>query len=232
MSAERAAVADLESDRRNAFLLTPVSRETQVRLEKFVALLLERQKTINLIANSTISTLWTRHIADSLQLLDLAPHALVWVDLGSGGGFPGFALACSLADRPNSEIHLIESTGKKAAFLRDAAAAIGLPAKVHHMRIENIGDSLGKRVDVVTARALAPLKTVLDQAYPLMGPKTLGLFHKGRDVEAELTEASKYWNIEADLVQSRTHPDGRIVVVRHLEPRKGVRKQQRAGCET
>src|SRR6185436_10476594 len=106
------------ADRAKAFELTPVSRETEERLDRFVELLLTWQKTTNLISPSTIAQIWTRHVADSLQLLDLAPDARVWIDLGSGGGFPGIVLACALADRPGAVIHLVESNAKKAAFLR------------------------------------------------------------------------------------------------------------------
>ncbi len=214
--------AELDADRGRALALTPVSPEVEKRLEKFVALLLETQAHTNLIAASTIPVLWTRHIADSLQLLKLAPDARMWIDLGSGAGFPGLVIACALAAEPDAKIHLVESVGKKAAFLREAVRVTGAPAIVEQKRIENIGDSLGTRADVITARAVAPLKLLLDQVYPLMGPKTLALLHKGQDVEAELTEASKYWSIEADLVPSLTSPQGRIVVVRHLVARKTV----------
>lgn len=214
--------AELDADRGRALALTPVSPEVEKRLEKFVALLLETQAHTNLIAASTIPVLWTRHIADSLQLLKLAPDARMWIDLGSGAGFPGLVIACALAAEPDAKIHLVESVGKKAAFLREAVRVTGAPAIVEQKRIENIGDSLGTRADVITARAVAPLKLLLDQVHPLMGPKTLALLHKGQDVEAELTEASKYWSIEADLVPSLTSPQGRIVVVRHLVARKTV----------
>jgi 16S rRNA (guanine527-N7)-methyltransferase len=211
---------ELAADRARALALTPVSPETEKRLDKFVALLLQTQAHTNLIAASTIPVLWTRHIADSLQLLKLAPDAKLWIDLGSGAGFPGLVIACALADRPGTKVHLVESVGKKAAFLREAVRVTGAPAIVEQKRIENIGDSLGTRADVITARAVAPLKLLLDQVSPLMGPKTRALLHKGQDVEAELTEASKYWSIEADLVPSLTSPQGRIVVVKHLDPRK------------
>src|SRR4051812_3788187 len=108
-----------DADRQHALMLTPVSRETLERLDRFVALLLNWQQKTNLIAPSTIPTLWTRHIADSLQLLDAVPHARTWIDLGSGAGFPGLVLAIALAGTPNAVVHLIESNTKKAAFLRE-----------------------------------------------------------------------------------------------------------------
>src|SRR5579862_5228454 len=128
---------DLAGDRARALTLTPVSRETVARLDRFVGLLLEWQQRINLIAPSTEPILWTRHIADSLQLIPLAPEARIWVDLGSGGGFPGLVIACALADKPGARVHLVESSTKKAAFLREAARATGAPAHIHTVRIED-----------------------------------------------------------------------------------------------
>src|SRR6202011_5545163 len=119
---------DLSSDRAHALALTPVSRETAARLDRFVALLLKWQQITHLIAPSTVPVLWTRHIADSLQLLALAPEAKIWVDLGTGGGFPGLVLACALHGSDGRLVHLIESSTKKAAFLREAVAATESPA--------------------------------------------------------------------------------------------------------
>jgi 16S rRNA (guanine527-N7)-methyltransferase len=174
---------------------------------------------MNLIAASTVPQIWTRHVADSLQLLLLAPHARSWVDLGSGAGFPGLVIACALAGVPGASIHLIESTGKKAAFLAEAGHELDLPVTVHAERIEAFTASNRLRFDVVTARALAPLSRLMGYAIPLLKKGTLGLFPKGQDVEAELTEASKYWNIDAELVPSQTDPRGRIVIVRRAAKR-------------
>jgi 16S rRNA (guanine527-N7)-methyltransferase len=218
-----APAPDLAADRACALALTDVSRETTARLDRFVELLLTWQRTTNLISPSTVPRLWTRHIADSLQLLDLAPDARVWVDLGSGAGFPGLVIACALAGRPRTVVHLVESNAKKAAFLREAQRVTGAPAVVHALRIENFVDSFRERADAVTARALTSLKKLYDQSAPLLGPETLGLFPKGQDVEAELTEAAKCWNIsKLTLVPSRTDRSGRIVVVQGLERRRTV----------
>ncbi len=208
------------SDRDEALKLTPVSDDALARLNKFAALLTDWQRRINLIAPSTVPHIWTRHIADSLQLLPHAPNARIWVDLGSGGGFPGIPLACALAQTPGAQVHLVESNGKKAAFLREAVRITGAPAVVHPERIENFGDSFGGNADVVTARALAPLKSLCDQAFPLLAKGAIGLFLKGQDVEAELTEAAKYWTVEAELKPSVTSRDSVIVVVRSLKPIK------------
>ena len=210
---------DLAADKQRALALTPVSRETEQRLNNFVALLLLWQNKFNLVASSTLPILWTRHIADSLQLLPLAPAATVWVDFGAGAGFPGIPIACALADRPRAMVHLVESVGKKANFLREVVHKLGLPAQVHQERAEKFGESCAEAVDVVTARALAPLKVLCDQAFPLIAKGAVGLFPKGQDVAAELTEAAKYWRLEASTVPSLTSPDSAIVIIRHLAMR-------------
>lgn len=220
MSGRGQGALDLSADRARALALTHVSRETLARLDAYVAVLLRWQSKLNLVAPSTLPHLWIRHIADSLQLIPLAPQARVWVDLGSGGGFPGLPIACALADTTGTKVHLVESNGKKTAFLREAVRLVGLQAEVHQQRAENFGESWSGTADVVTARALAPLKTLCDQAFPLMAKGAVGLFPKGQDVGAELTEASKYWTIEASRVPSRTSPDGCIVVISGLKPRQ------------
>jgi 16S rRNA (guanine527-N7)-methyltransferase len=211
---------DLAADRDRALGLTPVSRETLARLDRFVALLLETQSHTNLIGAGTVPELWTRHVADSLQLLDLAPDAKTWLDLGSGAGFPGLVIACALADRAGIAVHLVESTGKKADFLRTVVATLALPATVHHIRAEQFAPDFS--ADVITARAVAPLPKLFGYVAPLLKSGAKALLPKGQDVEAELTEAAKYWKIEADLVASRTNPAGRIVVVRALTRRQKV----------
>jgi 16S rRNA (guanine527-N7)-methyltransferase len=212
------SAADLAKDRERALALTPVSRETGERLDRFVALLLERQRQINLIAPSTEPVLWTRHIADSLQLLALAPDARVWADFGAGAGFPGLVIACALADTPGAQIHLVESSTKKAAFLREAIAATGAPAVVHATRVADFVEATPSGIEAVTARAFAPLAELCAAAYPLLITGAVGVFPKGQAVEAELTEAAKCWKIQATLAESRTDPQARIVVVRGLKP--------------
>jgi 16S rRNA (guanine527-N7)-methyltransferase len=212
--------ADLAADRDRALKLTPVSRETADKLGVFIDELLRVTAHTNLIARSTIPNIWTRHVADSLQLLPLAPEAKTWVDLGSGAGFPGVVIACALADRVGATVHLVDSIGKKAAFLREAVNHLKVPAVVHAVRIEDFVKNFQGKPDVVTARALAPLDELLKLAYPLLKTGAQqGLFPKGQDVEGELTKASKYWNIDAELVPSKTSPEGRIVVVRGLRRR-------------
>ena len=120
---------------------------------------------------------------------------------------------------PGATVHLVESTGKKAAFLREVVNHLQLPAVIHAVRIEDFGKNFQTRPDVVTARALAPLDELLKLAQPLLKTGATGLFPKGQDVEGELTKASKYWNIDAELVPSKTSPESRIVVVRGLKQR-------------
>jgi 16S rRNA (guanine527-N7)-methyltransferase len=211
------AASDLRTDRDRALALTPVSRETIRRLDILVELLLTWQRTTQLIAKSTVPRVWTRHVADSLQLLDLAPDARIWVDLGSGAGFPGLVVACALAEKPGACVHLVESNAKKAAFLREAARITKVPVSIHAQRIEKFVESFDQRADVVTARALAPLKALADQSFDLLKAGAMGIFPKGQDVEAELTESSKYWTMNATLVPSRTDSKGRIVIVRALQ---------------
>jgi 16S rRNA (guanine527-N7)-methyltransferase len=210
------AEPDLSRDRARTHALFDgsVSRETWARLDELVGLLLKWQRATNLVAPSTLAEIWTRHIADSLQLLAIARGAGTWVDLGSGGGFPGLVVACTMADHSGATIHLVESNQKKSAFLREAARVLNVPAIVHARRIEDFVSTAVQSFDVVSARALAPLDKLLEYAGPLLATGAVGLFPKGQDVEAELTAASKSWTIEAELVPSVTDREARIVVVR------------------
>ncbi|HEX9321019.1 MAG TPA: 16S rRNA (guanine(527)-N(7))-methyltransferase RsmG [Xanthobacteraceae bacterium] len=222
MSSRRARdpkTLDLSEDRARALAMNPVSRETAQRLDRFVELLLKWQRISNLIADSSVRHVWSRHIADSLQLLPLAPDARTWIDLGSGAGFPGLVLACALADTAGAAVHLVESNAKKAAFLREAARVSGAAAIVHHGRAEDLIPAWQDPVDVVTARALAPLFVLVGLAAPVVKRGAKALFLKGQDVEVELTEATKCWNIEAAILPSRTDPRGRIIEIRALEER-------------
>jgi 16S rRNA (guanine527-N7)-methyltransferase len=206
-----------ESDKAAALSLTPVSHETAARLDRYVALLLEWQAKTNLVAASTLPHLWTRHISDSLQLLTLARSAKTWVDLGSGGGFPGVVLACALAETPDAMVHLVERNAKKAAFLREALRVTNSPGLVHLADIGDSVDRISGPVDCVTARAVAPLHQLIGFAAPWVNRGAKALFLKGQDVEAELTEATKYWNIRPLLHSSRTGGQGWIVELDHIE---------------
>src|SRR3954452_11861780 len=218
-TAKPTAALVLAADKIAALALTPVSRETEARLDRYVTLLLEWQSKTNLVALSTLPHLWTRHISDSLQLLDLAPDARAWVDLGSGGGFPGVVLACVLAERAGAQVHLVERVAKKAALLREAIRVTGSPGAVPLSEIGDIVEKWSGPVDCVTARALAPLHQLIGFAEPLVKKGANALFLKGQDVEAELTESTKYWKIEPKLHSSRTGGQGWIVAIDCIERR-------------
>jgi 16S rRNA (guanine527-N7)-methyltransferase len=207
------------SDKAAGLKLTPVSRETAARLDRYVDLLRQWQAKTNLVAPSTLPNLWTRHISDSLQLLTLAPSAKTWVDLGSGGGFPGIVLACALAETPDTMVHLVERNAKKAAFLREALRVTNSGGTVHLADIRDSVDRITGPVDCVTARAVAPLHQLIGFAEPLVREGAKALFLKGQDVEAELTEATKYWNIKPHLHPSRTGGQGWIVELDQIERR-------------
>ena len=245
MSRMPATPIDLSADRQNALAMFNVSRETIARLDRFVALLLAWQHRTNLISPSTIPSLWTRHVADSLQLLQLAeaprsyppqhagedksiyppPRAGeariggVWLDLGSGGGFPGIVIACALAEAPGGRIHLVESNMKKASFLREAVRETKVPGIVHAARIETLVPVLGAAADYVTARALAPLPDLFEMIAPFLKKGAKAFLPKGQDLDIELTKATKHWNIEAESVPSKTSKAGRILIVHALSRR-------------
>ena len=210
------------ADKSDALALTPVSRETEARLDRYIALLLAWQSKTNLVAPSTLPHLWTRHVADSLQLLSLAPSAKIWMDLGSGGGFPGVVLACALAETPGATVHLVERIAKKAAFLREAIRVTGASGAVHLAEIGNTVDRVAGPIDCVTARAVAPLHQLIGFAEPLVRRGAKALFLKGQDVEAELTEATRYWKIEPNLHSSRTGGQGWIVELDAIERRNAA----------
>lgn len=213
------AEENLAADKAEALRLTPVSRETEMRLDRYIDLLRQWQAKTNLVAPSTLPNLWTRHVADSLQLLSLAPTARRWVDLGSGGGFPGIVLACALAETPDATVHLIERNAKKAAFLREALRVANAPGVVHLSEIVDTVDSNLSRIDCITARALAPLHQLIGWAAPWVEQGAKALFLKGQDVELELTEATKYWNIKPRLHSSLTGGHGWIVELDQIERR-------------
>ena len=207
------------ADKAEALKLTPVSRETEARLDRYLDLLREWQAKSNLVSPSTLPNLWTRHVADSLQLLMIAPSARIWVDLGSGGGFPGVVLACALAETPDAMVHLVERNAKKAAFLREALRITHSPGTVHLADIGDCVDRITNPVDCVTARAVAPLHQLIGFAEPLVKRGAKALLLKGQDVEAELTEATKYWKIDPHLHSSRTGGHGWIVELDRIERR-------------
>ena len=194
-----------------------VSRETVERLIEFEQQFCRWSARINLAAPSQIGQLWERHILDSAQLVRFAPETTKWLDLGSGGGFPGAVVAILLHERASFHIDLVESNRKKAAFLKTALSAYE-NAAVHPMRIEQ-AYLIVKPPEIVTARALAPLSDLLGLAAPWLTTGACGLFHKGRDYLSEIEEARDAWRF--DLVEHRSMVDreGRILEIRNLGAR-------------
>lgn len=193
-----------------------VSRETVDRLRILEAELQRWQQVKNLVGPSTLGQIWERHIADSLQLFGLVPEPLVWADLGSGAGFPGLVLGIAARERLGMHVHLVESNGRKCAFLRHAARLTGAAVTVHEARLETVVPRLAGEVHVVTARALASLDQLLAWADPLLKRGAIGLFPKGRDAALELTEAAKRWRFNAVTVPSRTDPEAAILRIEPL----------------
>lgn len=204
---------------------TGVSRETLARLSTYAALLEKWQKAINLVAGKTLPELWERHFLDSAQLFALAPPgARRWLDLGSGGGFPGLVIAAMGPESSLESVHLVESDQRKGAFLREAARAMGVSATVHVKRIEAVDPAalhaaMGGAPEVISARALAPLEELLPLAHRLAGAETVYLLPKGRQAEDELTAARRYWTIaQLDQLPSQTDPAANILRIRGLQP--------------
>ena len=189
-----------------------VSRETGHKIEVYVDLLLTWQRRINLIGPATAPVVWQRHVCDALQLIPLLPAGTREIaDLGTGAGIPGLVVAMA----SGLEAHLYESNGKKAAFLREAARRTGTGVHIHVMRLEAVAKAKDvPKVQCVMARALAPLSTLLGYGEPFLSQGAVGLFHKGQDVDSELTEATKCWKIEFVKHQSQCDPRGVILEVR------------------
>lgn len=191
------------------------SVEAIARLEVHRALLSDWSRRMNLVGPRELEQYWQRHALDCAQLVRLAPDAKRWVDLGSGAGFPGLVIAALIADAPGAEIHLVESTGKKVAFLREAARQMSAPVKVFQQRIEDFGAGDGV-YDVVTARALAPLPRLTLYAKPILDRGAQGLFLKGAEIDAELAAsdlAQTGGAYRVDVVESVSDPRGRVVVM-------------------
>jgi 16S rRNA (guanine527-N7)-methyltransferase len=195
-----------------------VSRETLRRLEIYVELIRQWNKKINLVSPATIDAVWQRHIADSAQLLELAPpRARSWIDLGSGAGLPGIPVAIIAAERQlQLQVTLAESGLRKAAFLHVAVRELGLRATVEARRIESLPP---RPFDVVSARALAPLDRLCALAPRFGGPGTVFLFPKGARLDSELTAAARHWHIRAERIPSRTDRQATILKIAELEPR-------------
>jgi 16S rRNA (guanine527-N7)-methyltransferase len=195
-------------------LLAQLSKGTLERLRIYEALLRKWQRTINLVGPATLDSIWIRHFADSLQVSDAAPDARCWLDLGSGAGFPGLVTAIRYADDPRASVHLIESDQRKCAFLRGVSRETGAAAIIHCGRIETILPELDAPIEAISARALAPLPVLLDYAGKLIEKGATGVFSKGEQAEAELTDSRLTDRFSITSLSSRTSPSAHILVVR------------------
>ena len=206
------------SDRDRALALMNVSRETLERLDAYVGLLRRWQGIKNLVGPATLAEVWTRHVGDCHQLVPLGGTARVWADIGSGAGFPGLVVAISIRERPGAQVHLVESNNRKAAFLREVARETGAPVTVHPRRIEDVLPGL-TGVEVLTARALAPLPQLMLWGKSLIDAGTLGLFLKGEDAVNESATVRSDPAYAVALVPSRTQPGAHVVQVRAVAPK-------------
>jgi 16S rRNA (guanine527-N7)-methyltransferase len=195
-------------------LLAELPEETLRRLEIYAKLLEKWQRIINLVGKTSLDDLWVRHFADSLQVAEAVPGARRWLDLGSGAGFPGLVTAIKYAGEPGALVHLVEADRRKCAFLQNVIRETSAPAIVHCGRLENVLPSLDEQIDAVSARALAPLEALLGHAEKFIDHGAVGVFSKGKQFEAELTDsltASKYLIV---TIASQSCSAARLVLVR------------------
>lgn len=181
-------------------------------LERYRSYLAEWNEKMNLVGPATLDVFWSRHAWDSAQILPLAPEAQTWADLGTGAGLPGVVLAILGKGRPDFHVHLVDSLAKRCRFLSEVVKGLHLPATVHNSRAED----LALTVDIVTARACAPMSRLLGYAQPYLKRGAVALFLKGQDVASELEDAARTWDFEADVSPSRSDARGQIVRVRRL----------------
>lgn len=193
-----------------------VSRETIDRLDRYETHLRKWNRAINLVSPRSLGEIWARHFVDSAQLVDLAPNVESWIDLGSGGGFPGLVVAILTAERnPDCQLTLIESDVRKCVFLREAARICGVGVSVLNMRI----DAARAEAEIVSARALAPLAELLEMSEKLLLPGGRALFLKGETVEEELTKTRRFWHMELTEHPSRVDPRGTVLEITSFQRR-------------
>jgi 16S rRNA (guanine527-N7)-methyltransferase len=201
---------DAESELISLLRLEP---DHHARLRVFEAAVRKWSSVKNLVSGPALDDLWVRHILDSAQVQRAVPDANVWADLGSGGGFPGIVTAILLAGRADSVVHLVESDGRKCAFLRAVSRETGVRTCVHHGRIENVADTLSE-IEAVSARALADMNSLVAWADPLLQKGATGVFPKGRSVHNELTRLATDSRFEVSLRPSISDPESALVLVR------------------
>ena len=185
------------------------------RLQIFVGLLAKWNTAINLVSPASLAEVWTRHVADSAQVLDVAPiRSARWLDMGSGAGFPGIVIALITADTPNPvEMTLVESDKRKAAFLSTVSRETGVPMIIQAARIEAVAP---QNADTVSARALAPLVRLCSFAERHLAPHGAALFLKGGHYDAEIAEARRTWSFALDVRRSSTDPAGVVLIMKDL----------------
>ncbi|WP_319518405.1 16S rRNA (guanine(527)-N(7))-methyltransferase RsmG [uncultured Martelella sp.] len=194
-----------------------VSRETQERLERFAAHFEKWARSINLVAPSTRQQFWDRHVADSAQIHQLSPTPKTWIDIGSGGGFPGMITAIFLAEQGDGWVHLVESNNKKASFLRTAIRQTEARASVHAIRAETAFAEI-ESAKAMSARALADLSLLLGYAQPWFeaDPEFQAFFHKGRDYQREIDKARDQWDFDLVKHESKVEPGSVVLEISRL----------------
>lgn len=192
-----------------------VSRETQDRLTEYVQLLVKWNQRINLIGRATEAQIWDRHIKDSVQVHDLAPeNTSIWADLGAGGGLPGIVIAILLSEtQPKAGVQLVESDLRKATFLRECVRLLGLSARVHSARIEQM-EPIG--ADVLSARALAPLSDLCGFAARHLRQDGTAIFPKGEKWQDEVERARREWAFSLASVASTTSPHSAVLLLKDI----------------
>ena len=210
--------------------ILPLDAVMEERLAAYVGLVRKWQPVKNLVAPSTLPDIWRRHVADGAQAFAALPSARRWLDIGSGAGFPGLVTAILLADVEGGSVTLVESNGRKAAFLQAVARELKLPAKIVSDRIESLPERLSpieNRFDAVSARALASLDRLLEYAEPWLSAGATGVFHKGQDFAAEHRQAALSWSFDLVERKSRIEADSRIILVDHVRrlPTAGLPEQ-------
>lgn len=194
--------------------LTGVSRETVLLLRELETFFRQWAGRMNLVSRSTLEVVWDRHILDSIQLIHFAPTAVRWLDLGSGGGFPGLVLAAVLRERTGTHVDLVEKSRKKAVFLNAAISALRLPATVHVAHIEEASDI--PTPEIITARAVAPLAPLLGLSQRWLLGRTRALFHKGRNFQEEVRKSRERWAFELVVHPSMTEEGAAILEIANL----------------
>jgi 16S rRNA (guanine527-N7)-methyltransferase len=209
----------LEAEQQAFRARSNASAEQIADLEAFRLRLVEANAVMNLVGPDSLPDFWNRHVWDSAQLLDLAPEAKTWADLGAGAGFPGLVLSIMLKGRDGAHVWLIDSLAKRCRFLQEVVNALSLPATV----IVGRAEAQTVTCDIVTARAVAPMEKLLGYAQPYFQRGAQGLFLKGERAESELIEARKSWHFEAELAPSQSDVRGRIVTIRSLRRARSTR---------